>query len=196
MTEQEKEVLINSVTLYIENNSILYHNVITPTCNSLARKKYKKVYDDEKAKKAWYNVVNYGLQRYYKNIYVKCYANEYGYVPAWHHLLTTSERSQVADELQAFYADEVDFLTNRLIKEHERPSFVGVVKVCKWQRNDINGNATYKVVVVRSDNGDIVTGTSQDYHCFHGWLEGKKVKVYYHVTAKRKAVKFDEFVLL
>lgn len=196
MTEMEKETLISDFTLYIKNDFIIYNNVIVPVCNSLARKKYKKVYDDEKSKKAWYNLVNYGLQRYYKNVYVKCYADEYGYVPAWHYLLSTSERRQVADELQAFYADDIDFLAERLVKGHERPSLVGVVKSCTWQRNDINGNATYKVVVVRDDNGDIVTGTSQDYNCCHGWIEGKKVKAFYHVTAKRKAVKFDEFQLL
>lgn len=196
MTETEKGTLINDFTLHIKNDSIIYNNVIIPVCNNLARKKYKGIYDDEKSKKAWYNVVNYSLQRYYKDVYVKYYIDEYGYMPTWHYLLTTSERRQVADELAAFYADDIDFLTDRLIKEHERPSFVGVVKVCKWKSNDINGNATYKVVVERSDNGNIVTGTSQDYNCFHGWLEGKKVKVFYHVTQKRKAVKFDEFQLL
>lgn len=141
-------------------------------------------------------VVNYGLQRYFVDVYKKCYVEEYGYISAWHYLLTTHERKRIADELQAFYAGEVDFLTDRLIKEHEEPSFVGVVKSCEWQRNDINGNGIYKVVVERSDNGNIVTGTSQNYNCFHGWLEGKKVKVFYHVTAKRKAVKFDDFKVL
>lgn len=188
MTEQEKEVLINDITLYIENNGDLYRERIIPICKSMARKKYRKVYDDKKAMAAWYNVAVWGLKRYHKYIY-----DGPGH---WYDILTTSERRQVADELQAFYADDIDFLTNRLVKEHERPSFVGVVKLCKWQRNDINGNATYKVVVVRDDNVDIVTGTSQDYNCFHGWLEGKKVKVFYHVTEKRKAVKFDEFILL
>lgn len=195
MAGQKKQQLINDVTLYIENSSDLYRGMITPVCNSLARKKYKGVYDDEKAKKAWYNVVNYGLQRYYKEIYKRgqwCIPE----CPAWHYLLTTSERRQVTDELAAFYADDIDFLTDRLIKEHERPSFVGVVKSCKWQRNDINGNGIYKVVVERADNALIVMGTSHDDKCFHGWLEGKKVKVFYHVTVKRKAVKFDEFKLL
>lgn len=196
MTEMEKEVLINDVTLYIENNSMIYDNVIVPVCNSLARKKCKGIYDDKKSKKAWYNVVNYGLQRYYDDVYQKCYADEYGYIAAWHYLLTTSERKQIADELQAFYAQEVDFLTNRLIKEHEKPSFVGVVKYCKWQRNDINGNGIYKVVVERGDNGNLVTGTSQYTDCFRGWLEGKKVKVFYHVTPKRKAIKLDDFEVL
>ena len=196
MTEQEKQQLINDFTLYIENNSDLYRGMIIPTCNSLARKKYKGSYDDNKAKRAWYNVVNYGLQRYFKDVYQKCYVDEYGHVSAWHYLLTTSERQQIADELQAFYAGEVDFLANRLIKENEKPSFVGVVKSCKWQRNDINGNGIYKVVVERSDNGNMVTGTSQHTYCFHGRLEGKKVKVFYHVTPKRKAVKFDDFKVL
>lgn len=196
MAEMEKGTLINDVTLYIENNSMIYNNVIIPVCNNLARKKYKGIYDGEKSKKSWYNVVNYSLQRYYNDVYQKYYTDEYGYIAAWHYLLTTSERRQVADELAAFYADDIDFLTDKLIKKHERPSLVGVVKSCKWKSNDINGNATYKVVVVRDDNGDIVTGTSQDAQCFRGWLEGKKVKVYYHVTAKRKAVKFDEFQLL
>ena len=196
MTGQEKLDVMADFTIYIENTGLIYNNVIVPVCNNLARKKYKKVYDDEKAKKSWYNIVNYGLQRYYIDVFKKYYGDEYGHVPAWHYLLTTSERRQVADELAAFYADEIGFLTNRLIKEHERSFFVGVVKVCKWQRNDINGNATYKVVVVRDDNGDVVIGTSQDAQCFNGWLEGKKVKVVYHVTAKRKAVKFDEFKVL
>lgn len=196
MTEQEKEMIINDFTLYIKNNYKLYNYVIVPVCNSLARKKYKGTYDNEKSKKAWYNVVNYGLQGYYFDVYKKCYADEYGYVPAWHYLLTTSERRQVADELAAFYAEDIDFLTKQLIKEHERPCLVGVVKFCKWQRNDINGNGIYKVAVERSDNGNIVMGTSQDEKCLHGWLEGKKVKAFYHVTAKRKAVKFDEFKVL
>ena len=128
MTEQEKQQIINDFALYIENNSDLYRGMIIPTCNSLARKKFKGSYDDGKAKRAWCNVVNYGLQRYFKDVYQKCYADEYGHISAWHYLLTTSERKQIADELQAFYAEEVDFLTDRLIKEHEKPSFVGVVK--------------------------------------------------------------------
>jgi hypothetical protein len=196
MTEQGKQQLINDFTLYIENNSDLYRGMIIPVCNSLARKKFKGSYDDEKARRAWYNVVNYGLQRYYKDVYQKCYVDEYGYISTWYNLLTTSERQQIADELQAFYAGEVGFLTDRLIKEHEKPSFVGVVKSCQWQHNDINGNGIYKVVVERSDNGNIVTGTSQHDLCFHGWLEGKKVKAFYHVTPKRKAVKLDDFKVL
>ena len=196
MTEQEKQQLINDFTLYIENTSMIYDNVIMPLCNNLARKKFKGTYDEGKAKKAWCNVVNCGLQRYFKDVDQKCYVDEYGYISAWHYLLTTHERKQIANELQAFYASEVDFLTNRLIKEHEKPSFVGVVKSCKWQRNDINGNGIYKAVVERSDNGDIVAGTSQHYNCFRGWLEGKKVEAFYHVTPKRKAVKFDDFKVL
>ena len=196
MTEQEKLGIMADVTIYIENNVMIYNNFIIPLCNSMARKKCKNTYNDEKAKRAWCNVVNYGLQRYFVDVYQKYYANEYGYIPAWHYLLATHEQKQIADELQAFYAEEVDFLTNKLIKGHEKPSFVGVVKYCEWQRNDISGNGIYKVALERSDNGEIVTGTSQDYNCFHGWLEGKKVKVFYHVTAKRKAVKFDEFQLL
>lgn len=196
MNKQEKLGIMADVTIYIENTRMIYDNVIMPVCNNLARKKFKNTYDDEKAKKVWYNVVNYGLQRYFVDVYKKYYADEYGHISAWHHLLTTSERQQIADELQAFYAEEVDILTNRLIKENEKPSFVGVVKSCEWQRNDINGNGIYKVVVERSDSGNMVTGTSQAYNCFHGWLEGKKVKVFYHVTAKRKAIKFNEFQLL
>lgn len=196
MNKQEKLGLMADVTIYIENTGTFYDNVIMPLCNNLARKKYKNTYDANKAKKAWYNVVNYGLQRYFKDVYQEYYADKYGNMSAWHYLLTTSERRQIVDELQHFYASEVDFLTNRLIKEHEKPFFVGVVKSCKWQRNDINGNGIYKVVVERSDNGNIVTGTSQHTYCFHGWLEGKKVKAFYHVTPKRKSVKFDDFKVL
>lgn len=196
MNKEEKLGLMADVTIYIENTRTFYDNVIMPVCNNLARKRFKGSYDDEKAKKAWYDVVNYGLQGYFVDVYQEYYADKYGNISAWHYLLTTSERRQIADELQAFYAGEVDFLTNRLIKEHEKPSFVGVVKSCQWQRNDINGNGIYKVVVERSDNGNMVSGTSQHDNCFHGWLEGKKVKVFYHVTAKRKAVKFDDFEVI
>lgn len=196
MNKQEKLGLMTDVTLHIENGGTFYDNVIMPLCNNLARKKFKGTYDDNKAKRAWYNVVNYGLQRYFVDVYQKYYADEYGNMSAWHYLLTTSERQQIADELQAFYTQEVDFLTNRLIKEHENPFFVGVVKSCQWQRNDINGNGIYKVVVERSDSGNLVTGTSQHTYCFHGWLEGKKVKVFYYVTPKRKSVKFNDFILL
>ena len=196
MNKQEKLGLMADVTIYIENTGTFYDNVIIPVCNNLARKKFKGVYEDGKAKRAWYNVVNYGLQHYYKDVYQEYYADKYGHISAWHYLLTTSERRQIADELQHFYAQEVDFLTNRLIKENEKPSFVGVVKSCKWQRNDINGNGIYKVVAERCDNGNIVAGTSQHTYCFRGWLEGKKVKAFYYVTAKRKAIKFNEFQLL
>lgn len=82
MTEQEKQQLINDFTLYIENNSDLYRGMIIPTCNSLARKKYKGSYDDEKAKRAWCNVVNYGLQRYFKDVYQEYYADKYGNISA------------------------------------------------------------------------------------------------------------------
>ena len=196
MNKQEKLGIMADLTIYIENTRMIYDNVIMPVCNSLARKKFKGVYEDGKAKKSWYNVVNYGLQHYYKDVYQEYYADKYGHISAWHYLLTTHERQQIADELQHFYAEEVDFLTDRLIKEQEKPSFVGVVKSCQWQRNDINGNGIYKVALERSDNGNMVTGTSQAYNCFHGWLEGKKVKVFYHVTPKRKSVKFNEFKVL
>lgn len=196
MNKQEKLDIMADATIYIENTCMIYDNVIMPVCNNLARKKFKGSYDDEKAKKAWYNVVNYGLQRYYKEVYQEYYSDKYGHISAWHYLLTTSERRQIADELQHFYAEDVNFLTDRLIKENEKPSFVGVVESCQWQRNDINGNGIYKVALERSDNGDIVTGTSQNCNCFHGWLEGKKVKAFYHVTPKRKSVKFDDFKIL
>ena len=196
MNKQEKLGLMADITIYIENTGTIYNNAIIPVCNNLARKKFKGTYDDEKAQKAWYNVVNYGLQRYYKDVYQKYYADKYGHISAWHCLLTTSGRRQIADELQAFYAEEVNFLTDRLIKEHERPSFIGVVKRCKWLRNDVNGNSIYEVIVERVDNGSVVVGTSQHTYCFHGWLEGKKVEVFYHVTPKRKAIKFDDFKVL
>lgn len=64
MTEMEKLGIMADVTIYIESNGILYNNVIISVCNNLARKKFKNTYNSEKAKKAWYNVVNYGLQRY------------------------------------------------------------------------------------------------------------------------------------
>lgn len=196
MNKQEKLGLMADITIYIENTGAIYTDVIMPACNNLARKKLECVYDDEKAKKAWYNVVNHGLKCYFVDVYQEYYADKYGNISAWYNLLTTSERRQIADELQHFYAEEVNFLTDKLIKEHERPFFVGVVKSCEWQRNDINGNGIYKVALERSDNGNLVTGTSQDTYCFHGWLDGKKVKVFYHYTPKRKKLKFDDFQLL
>lgn len=195
MTEQEKQQLINDFTLYIENNSDLYRGMIVPTCNSLARKKFKGSYDDEKAKRAWYSVVNYGLQGYFFDVYKKYYAEEYGHIPAWHYLLATSERRQIADELQAFYAGEVDFLTDRLIKENERPSFVGVVVSSAYLRSDVNGNSIYEVTI-KCNDGKVFSGKSQDTHCCHNWVDGKKVKVFYHYTPKRKKLKFDELKVL
>lgn len=195
MNKQEKLGLMPDVTLYIENNGTLYNNVIMPVCNNLARKKFKGSYDDEKAKKAWYDVVNYGLQRYFVDVYKKYYADEYGYISAWHYLLTTAERRQIADELQAFYAEKVDFLTNRLIKENEKPSFVGVVVSSAYLRSDINGNSIYEVTI-KCNDGKIFSGESQHTYCFHNWVDGKKVKVFYHYTPKRKKLKFDDFELL
>ena len=195
MNKQEKLGIMADVTIYIENTGMFYDNVIMPVCNSLARKKFKGVYDDEKAKKSWYNVVNYGLQRYYKDVYQRYYADKYGHISAWHYLLTTHERQQIADELQHFYAEEVDFLTNRLIKEHERPSFVGVVVSSAYLRSDVNGNSIYEVTIKCNDE-KIFSGESKDTHCFHNWIDGKKVKVFYHYTPKRKKLKLDEFQLL
>ncbi len=195
MNQQEKLGLMADVTIYIENTRMIYDNVIIPVCNNLARKKFKGSYDDEKAKKAWYNVVNYGLQRYFVDVYKKYYADKYGHISAWHYLLTTRERQQIADELQAFYAREVDFLTNRLIKEHERPSFVGVVVSSAYLRSDVNGNSIYEVTI-KCNDGKVFSGESQDTHCFHNWVDGKKVKVFYHYTPKRKKLKIDEFQLL
>ena len=102
MTEQEKLNLMADITIYIENTRMIYDNVIMPLCNNLARKKFKNTYNGEKAKKAWYNVVNYGLQRYFKDVYKKYYADKYGHISAWHYLLPPSERRQIADELQEF----------------------------------------------------------------------------------------------
>lgn len=131
MNKQEKLGLMTDVTLHIENGGTFYDNVIMPLCNNLARKKFKGSYDDNKAKRAWYNVVNYGLQRYFVDVYQKYYADEYGNMSAWHYLLTTSERQQIADELQAFYTQEVDFLTDRLVKEHEKTFVRGRRKVLR-----------------------------------------------------------------
>lgn len=195
MNKQEKLGLMADVTIYIENTGTFYDNVIIPVCNSLARKKFKGSYDDGKAKKAWYNVVNYGLKCYFVDVYQKYYVDKYGHISAWHYLLTTSERQQIADELQAFYAGEVDFLTNRLIKEHEKPSFVGVVVSSAYLRSDVNGNSIYEVTI-KCNDGKVFSGESQDTHCFHNWVDGKKVKVFYHYTPKRKKLKFDEFQLL
>lgn len=195
MTEQEKLGIMADVTIYIENTRMIYDNVIIPVCNNLARKKFKGSYDDEKAKKTWYNVVNYGLQSYFKEVYQEYYANEYGHISAWYCLLTTSERHQIADELQHFYAEEVDFLTDRLIKEHERPAFVGVVVSSAYLRSDVNGNSIYEVTIKCNDE-KIFSGESKDTYCFRNWLDGKKVKVFYHYTPKRKKLKFDEFQLL
>ena len=61
MTEQEKLNLMADITIYIENTRMIYDNVIMPLCNNQARKKFKNAYNGEKAKKSWYNVVNYGL---------------------------------------------------------------------------------------------------------------------------------------
>lgn len=106
MTEMEKLNIMADFTIYIENTATIYNNIIMSVCNTLARKKFKGSYDDEKAKKTWYNVVNYGLQRYFVDVYQEYYANKYGNISAWHYLLTTHERQQIADELQHFYADE------------------------------------------------------------------------------------------
>lgn len=195
MNKQEKLGIMADVTIYIENTRMIYDNVIIPLCNSLTRKKFKGSYDDEKAKKAWYNVVNYGLKCYFVDVYQKYYVDKYDHISAWHYLLTTSERQQIADELQAFYAGEVDFLTNRLIKEHEKPSFVGVVVSSAYLRSDVNGNSIYEVTI-KCNDGKVFSGESQDTHCFHNWVDGKKVKVFYHYTPKRKKLKFDEFQLL
>lgn len=94
MNKQEKLGIMADVTIYIENTRMIYDNVIMPVCNNLARKKFKNTYDDEKAKKVWYNVVNHGLKCYFVDVYQKYYVDKYGHISAWSNLLTTRERQQ------------------------------------------------------------------------------------------------------
>jgi hypothetical protein len=66
MTEREYEA--NDISLTISTDFSTYHRAIRPTILNLTRRKVNGTYDANLAKKAWLNVVEWGLKNteYYK----------------------------------------------------------------------------------------------------------------------------------
>ena len=109
MTNNEvREWNVNEAVLYGENDRFIYENYIKPTCKSLAIKKVKNWYDEQKAVKAFYNVANQIAQRYIAEFKGNCEYNR------WYYFLNKQERYEVANTLLANNMEYIDELADEL----------------------------------------------------------------------------------
>lgn len=102
--KQVNNEMLNGLVLYVNNTRNLYENTKL-VCKSLARKKRKGNYDDQKAIKAFYNLVNLALKQYYI---------EFGGAYAWYLLANTATRQAVAKELLEEYIEDIEEFTKDL----------------------------------------------------------------------------------
>lgn len=94
-----EEVDIDDIVLIMENDEDLYRQSILPVINKLKRKKRRGVYDEELAKKAFLNVVNYFLS-------TPQFIKQYGYTK---HNVSVSDRKEIAEYLLDDYMEEINF---------------------------------------------------------------------------------------
>lgn len=104
MKKEINNEMVNELVLYINNTRNVYEN-IQLVCKNLARKKCKGIYDEQKAVKAFYNLVNYAQQQYYR---------EFGGASAWYLLANTATRQAVAKELLEYYQEDIEELMQSL----------------------------------------------------------------------------------
>lgn len=104
MKKEINNEMVNELVLYINNTRNVYEN-IQLVCKKLARKKCKGIYDEQKAVKAFYNLVNYAQQQYYR---------EFGGASTWYLLANTATRQAVAKELLEYYQEDIEELTQSL----------------------------------------------------------------------------------
>ena len=104
MKKQVNNEMVDELTLYVNNTRNIYEN-IRLVCKSLARKKRKGIYNEQKAVKAFYNLVNLALKQYYI---------EFGGAYAWYLLANTATRQAVAKELLETYQEDIEEFTKDL----------------------------------------------------------------------------------
>ena len=104
MKKQVNNEMVDELVLYTNNTRSLYEN-IQLVCKNLARKKKKGNYDEQKAIKAFYNLVNLAQQQYFK---------EFGGAYAWYLLANTATRQAVAKELLEEYIEDIEEFTKDL----------------------------------------------------------------------------------
>lgn len=96
---EDEEVDTEDVVLIMENDGDLYRRSILPVINNLKRKKRRGVYDEELAKKAFLNVVNYFLS-------TPQFIKQYGYTK---HNVSVSNRKEIAEYLLDDFMEEIDY---------------------------------------------------------------------------------------
>lgn len=103
--------MYTELTLYAVNTSKLYHSCIIPICKKLARKKVKGMYQEDKALKAFYNVVIQALKAFYKEFstYETC-AN----ASKWYELANVATRKEIASYLLDYYQETIEELADEL----------------------------------------------------------------------------------
>ena len=98
MTKQVNNEMMNELVLYMNNTRNTYEN-IQLVCKNLARKQKKRYLWWTKVVKAFYNLVNYAQQQYYRKIF-------FGGVSAWYLLSNIATRQAVAKELLEDYQED------------------------------------------------------------------------------------------
>lgn len=103
--------MYTELCLYAVNTSKLYHSYIIPVCKKLAKKQVKGIYDNEKAIKAFYNVVIQALKAFYKEFstYEIC-AN----ASKWYEVANVATRKEVASYLLDYYQETIEELADEL----------------------------------------------------------------------------------
>lgn len=96
---EDEEVDTEDVVLIMENDGDLYRRSILPVINNLKRKKRRGVYDEELAKKAFLNVVNYFLS-------TPQFIKQYGYTK---HNVSVPNRKEIAEYLLDDFMEEIDY---------------------------------------------------------------------------------------
>ena len=105
---------VNELTLYIENDSDLYHKHIQPAIQNLARKKKSGKYDADLAVKLWQYIVDADASKYKKDM-AYYYKDENEPMPKF----TSATRKEVAKELRDRFDEDVDWAVNEMKKKNE-----------------------------------------------------------------------------
>ena len=103
--------MVNELSLYTVNTSKLYHSCIIPVCKNLARKQIKGIYSEDKALKAFYNVVIQAQKSYFEEFstYETC-AN----ASKWCEVANVVTRKEVASYLLDYYQEKIEELADEL----------------------------------------------------------------------------------
>ena len=90
------EQAVTELELYTQNTGELYQKRISPYLDNLSKKEEKGMYDEEKAQKGYYSIVNESAKMYNK---------EFGSSGSM--IFTPRDKKEVAKRLEMSYRDEI-----------------------------------------------------------------------------------------